>query len=301
MLLEYINARGKTLLFAAPDGMEHTPYYLTGLQGAYGLDVDIQSAEQYPRDGETYIGSRVKPRSITLEGFIHGDDKAADRIRLLETLVPKEIGALTASRGQFKRRIACVIERAPYFKTSRGDKFSILLRCPDPYWTDAGGALSVELNGWEGLLEFELEIPDEDDPSNVGEDAIAGFEFGTRGNASLANALNTGQLTTGFTAVLSAIGTVVNPSLLNIRTRDELRFLLTMYSGDTITVSTSEYDKWALLRRADGSVENAMKYIDPAFVFFALEPGDNICRAGADEGGDLLNAGIEFKPRYLGL
>ncbi|GHU68818.1 hypothetical protein FACS1894184_11690 [Clostridia bacterium] len=306
MKLEYRNARGKTIVFAAPDGWKDTPYLITGVSGAHGLDSEIASVEQFPRDGEVFIGARVEPRTITLDGMIHDHEgrnqTAKYRVPLLETMIPKELGTLTASRGSFKRKIGCIVERAPFFATATGKKFSVTLRCPDPYWTDADGAASVELNGWIGLFEFALAIPDASDGTDTDDpEDIDGIEFGTRGNTSIASVYNAGQITTGFTATITAGGTVVNPSLMNITTQDTIKFRLTMLSGDTIKVSTSEYDKWARWYHQDGTDENAMKYIDPAFVFFALEPGGNICRASADTGGELLNVVFEYALRYLGL
>jgi hypothetical protein len=316
MKLTYTNAKGRSITFAAPDGYRSAEYCVTGLDGVHGLESQLQTIEQYPADGETFVGARVHARDITIQGIIYErrkDEagrpimgKAAPRIALLEAIRPKEMGTLTATRDNgFKRRIQCVPERAPFFNRARGDMFTIQLRCPQPYWLNGDGDVKREFNSWDGLFEFPLEIPGgelgtplwqrrQDNPP-------IGIEFGRRATTHTMNAVNNGDAETGFTARMKAIGEIENPRLVKLITQERLSFALTLNAGDELTLSTQPFDKWARLTRADGTIENAMKYINLDFTFFTLDPGDNSLRATADSGGELLEASVSFSEKFLGL
>jgi len=288
MLLEYENDKWEKVVFCADTGyMRNTSYMLTDFEGGHGLHARITSVAQYPQDGETYVGSRVEARSITLRGWI-ARDKAANRIKMLEIMKPKGRGTLTLIRGKFKRRIRCVVERAPYFASERGDLYTILLYCPQPYWEEASGDSNIVMNGWQGLFEFPLEIVD-------GE----GFEFGTRISSVVMNIENPGDAETGFIATFEAVGSVTNPEIVNVVTGQRMRFEVSMAAGDVLRVSTVPFDKWMTMERSNGTDENAMQYITQDFEFIQLQPGTNMLRAAAEYGGELLNTYLSFRALYL--
>ncbi|GHU80931.1 hypothetical protein AGMMS49992_34070 [Clostridia bacterium] len=290
MILTYTNQLGKEVVFAAEAGaLKYSPYMLTELDGAHGLQSQVLSVAQYPQDGATYIGSRVEPRDITFQGYITRD-KAKNRIALLEVMKPKDLGTLTLTRGKFKRRIDCVVERAPYFASSRGDLFTCLLFCPQPYWEDANGEIDALMNGWIGLFEFEVAIDQE-----------IGVQFGTRTESYVLDVFNPGDAEAGFEAIFEAVGVVTNPQILNVTTGQAMKFNVVMASGDVLRVSTAPYSRWALLTHEGGAIVNAMQYITPDFVFLRLAPGVNQLRASADDGGVLLNTNIRFRARYVGV
>ncbi|MDR1262859.1 MAG: phage tail family protein [Oscillospiraceae bacterium] len=322
MILTYTNNAGQSLTMAAPDGMADTPYYVTGLEGAHGLEMDMNAVEQYPMDGSAFIGSRAKPREITISGIIWGKHKARDRVAMLELMRPKETGMLTATRDlwqlaarsgpvsaesrrdsyRFVRRIPCVIERAPYFARASGDRFTLTLYCAAPYWEDASGATDVEMSQWLAAFEFPLEIPGGwlEEPLWKRNDGI-GFEFGTRAANVITNVVNPGDMPCGFVVDMFATGHVVNPAIVNVATGQRMGFSLTMESGDVLEISTIFAQKYATLTNADGERRNAFKDMTPNFTFFTLASGNNPLLVECGDGDLYTESTVRFRPMYLGL
>ena len=76
------------------------------------------------------------------------------------------------------------------------------------------------------MFEFALEIPE------------TGMEFGMRQPSQIITVNNIGDVACGCEIVFRALGTVINPELLNIDTGEYIRLLTTMNAGDEVRVYT---------------------------------------------------------------
>jgi len=150
---------------------------------------------------------------------------------------------------------------------------------------------SVDIATWIGSFEFPLEIPEE------------GIEMGYRSESLIANVFNGGQESTGMLMRFRAIGTVVNPSLINVNTYEEFKLNFTMLGGDVIEVSTYQGRKTITLIRNNvrSNIFHARKLLSK---FLQLEVGDNLFRYDAEngeEGRNNLDVQMQFTPRLLGV
>lgn len=157
----------------------------------------------------------------------------------------------------------------------------------DPYFYTKNQE-KVDIALWVGAFEFPLEIP------------IEGVEMGYRQQSLIVNVLNEGQESTGMLIRFKALGTLVNPSLINVNTYDELKLNLTMQAGDVIEVSTYKRRKSVTLIR-NGARSNIFNSLDINSKFLQLEIGDNLFRYNAEEGLDNLEVSMTFTPRLLGV
>lgn len=157
----------------------------------------------------------------------------------------------------------------------------------DPYFYKKE-AVHVDIANWVGAFEFPLEILE------------TGIEMGQRSQPLIVNVLNDGQETTGMIVKFKAIGTVLNPSLLNVNTLDELKINTTMTAGDIIEISTYQRKKSVTLIQ-NGIKTNIFNLLDLSSTFLQLEMGDNLFRYNAESGIDNLEVSMNFTPRLLGV
>ena len=189
--------------------------------------------------------------------------------------------------------ISANLEGAPTFHTEREHENVLWLdallqfTANDPYIYESA-AQSVEVATWIGAFEFPIEIPEE------------GIEMGYRSESLIANIFNGGQESTGMLIRFRALGTVVNPSLINVNTYEEFKLNFTMQGGDLIEVSTYRGRKTITLIRNNvrSNIFGSRKLLSK---FLQLEVGDNLFRYDAEESIDNLEVQIQFTPRLLGV
>lgn len=272
-----------------------TAYRLIGVTGIHGLPADVHLQGQYNQVGETYIGSRVNARDITIRGQVIGDSPAEvieNRLHLLEVFHPLPVlhtGQLMVTRGSFQRRIQCVVEQAPAFAEGNGVAFTVGLRAPSPMWEEPQER-RVDVSGWSKGFQWPLDIPQG-----------VGIEFGRRIGGQRISVVNPGATAVGMRIEFRASGYVKWPTLENvglgsITVREE------MAAGDRIVISTMPGSKSARMYPAGSANRNVYKSLSPAdAVGMQLLPWENVFEATAEQGGLLLDTSIYFSPQYVGV
>lgn len=147
----------------------------------------------------------------------------------------------------------------------------------------------VDIALWNDAFEFDLEIPEDE-----------GIEMGYRSESLIVNVLNDGQERTGMIIRFRALGTLSEPSLVNVNTYESLKINTIMQPGDQIEVSTFKRRKRVTLIR-NGISSNIFNLLDISSVFLQLEIGDNLFRYDANEGIDNLEVSMIYTPRLLGV
>lgn len=287
--LTYINSRGETLEFGIDSDFHcNVSKDVTGIAG---IDNTIYSTNSMGQHGDTYIGQRYETRDITIDGNINSANK--DRVlelrRKAEKVLNAELDAmLVYSYKDFVRVIDCKVEGRPTFK--RGNvftSFSIQLNCCNPFWREEEEA-KKDIAAWVSSWEFDFEITSE------------GIEMGYRQPSIIVNVENEGDVKSGMRIEFRAVGTVVNPILFNVNTREYVKINTTMEAGDIITVNTEYGQKGVTLTR-DGEETDYFRYMDIDSTFMQLEIGDNIFRYGADGDSTTLEVTIYYNNKYLGV
>lgn len=288
--LTYINSRGETLEFSITSKYHcNVSKDVTGLSG---IENTIYSTNSMGQHGDTYISQRFEPRDISIKGNINSTDK--DRVlelrRNAEKILNAELNAkLVYTYKDFVRVIDCKVDGKPTFKRSKVfEQFTIPLTCCSPFWREEAET-KKDIAVWVDSWEFDFEIPEE------------GIELGYRAPSLIVNAYNEGDVKSGMRIEFRAIGTVNNPSLLNVNTQEYIKLInTTMVAGDVITVNTDYGKKGAILTR-EGQETDYFKYIDVESTFMQLDIGDNVFRYDAESGLNALEVTIYHYNKYLGV
>lgn len=280
MKLIYENEKGQSIEFSV-----WSPFFLEDFDGLDGLKNNIYTTKGMQQDGATYVSSNLDIRNIIIQGRIKNDAQY-NKPRMISILNPKLSGKLTVVDGNIIKYINCKIEKAPTISNDKVPKFVMSLICPNPFFYDLEVKTDIAL--WKGDFEFPLEL--------LG----SGIELGHREPSLIVNIINESDLKCPLRIEFKAIGTLKNPSLFNINTREYIKINKTMTAGEKITITTGFGNK-KVIQSLNGIEGNAFNYIDLDSTFLQLDIGDNLFRYDADENIDNLEVSIYFAPQFLGV
>ena len=139
----------------------------------------------------------------------------------------------------------------------------------------------------EALFEFPFDI----------EEPIPFSEIVTGMEKSIINA---GDLETGVTITIDAVGTVENPKIYNVDDNTFMILSFTMQDGDTITIDTRQGEKSITLRRG-GSDINLIGHMQRNSTWFQLQPGDNVFTTAADAGAENMMVTFTVVDQFQGV
>ena len=291
-LLKYVNSRGEIITFGI--GSSYHVNVQKDVTGISDITNTIYSTGSMGQNGDTYVGNRIEPRDIEIEGKIRETGKDTqlklrrDAVRILN---PELQGTLYYIYGNYVKKIGAKVKESPRFTHAKlSEEFSILFRCLDPFWRDED-EIREDIASWVGDWEFPCEIDLNDD-----EDMI----FGHHEELVVVTVYNDGHVDTGMRIQFRALGAVENPSLFNIATREYIKINYTMQGGDVITVDTNYGSKGITLLR-NGQETNLYRYMDVDSTFMQLSIGDNTFRYDADSGLSNLEVTVFFAQKYLGV
>lgn len=283
MELVYRNAEGATVKLRPAK-----PYFLSKVDGMGSIRQSVNTFTAPDQDGAFFISGNLDMRNVTLEGNLvaAGPEELAElRRSFLRVLTPKQQGTLVYR----DRQIACVVEEAGFAEgtSHRVPAFFISLLCPSPFF-EAINAIRAELAAWVDAFSFPLSIP------------ASGIEMGYRQPSQIITVENDGDAPCGMEIIFNALGSVVNPSLLNVDTGEYVKLLSTMAAGQELRVFTHFAGK-RVEKLVGTTVSNAFALIDPGSTFLQLAPGENTMKYDAAASLDLLEVSVLYRPLYIGV
>lgn len=279
--LTYVNERGEKAEFSVS-----SPFFISDATGIDGLENNIYSSQGMGQDGSTYVASSLKERNVVVTGTLRGNKRQA-RTDLLHILNPKLSGQLIYESKYVKRFLDVRIEKAPVLTSALMPKFQISFLANNPYWRDT--EIKQEIALWKGNFHFPLCIPKE-----------KGIIMGHREPSLIVNVKNNGDVETGMRIVFKATGTLTNPSLFNVNTREFIKLKTTMQSGQEITINTNVNHK-KIISELDGVESYLLDPVDLESTFLQLKVGDNLFRYNADSNLDNLSVDVYYYENYLGV
>lgn len=256
-------------------------------------------------DGALFNSSRLQKRNIVFKlVYDWNNPKSIEELRLLTySYFPiKKKLRLTFKLDQRTAYIDGYVEsnEPDIFSKQSGCQISII--CPDPYFYSAGEEGKQNTSFSNTTVEFEFpfenELPDE--PT---------IEFGNIELLSANTVYYLGDAEVGITLRLHAIGTVVNPSIYNITTREQMSISseklekltgANFHAGDDIIICTVKGSKSVTLLR-EGKTTNILNCLDKNSNWFQLSQGDNLFSYTADDGSDRIIFEIENRIIYEGI
>lgn len=260
------NERGQQIEFSI-----RSSFFLQNIDGISGLKNIIYQNKGMGQDGSTYMGSTLGNRNIVIQGAIT-ENKEQNRIKLLSIINPKLKAKLIYADGNIKKYVECVVETAPTITKDYNPKYQISLLCPNPYWRDTAES-KKQIVLWKGDFHFPLIIPQD-----------KGIIIGHREPSLIVNIENNGQVKTGMVIEFYARGTLKNPSLFNVNTREFIKVNKEMVAGEKIIVNTN-YGKKKITQDINGVKTDILNYLDivgGGDTFLQLDVGDNLFRYNAE-------------------
>ena len=124
--------------------------------------------------------------------------------------------------------------------------------------------------------------------------------MGHREPSLIVNVSNNGDTKCGMLIEFKATGTVENPSLFDLNTRQFIKINKVMKAGEIITINT-EFGKKKVIQKFNGIENNIMNYLDINSTFLKLDTGDNLFRYNADSNLNSLEVNIYFSPKCGGV
>lgn len=290
--LTYTNERGESIEFSVT-----SVYHCNvskDVDGLTGVTNALHSTNSMGQHGDTYIGQRIEARDIDIFGHINVRDKEQAyelRRQLIKVLNPELDGTLTYEFGSFKRVIGCRMHGKPKIERKKVlQEFSLPMDCLNPFWREETEE-KTDIASWVEAWEFPCEI-EQDNPQSM--------IFGYRAESVIVDCYNEGDVSTGMRIRFTALGTVINPILLNVDTKEFIKLNTTMLTGDVIEVNTRYGNKGATLTR-DGQKQDYFRYVDVDSTFMQLAIGDNNFRYDAEGGVNAMEVTIFYNKEYLGV
>ncbi|MEG0612654.1 MAG: phage tail family protein [Clostridium sp.] len=265
-------------------------YRLLDIEGIESSDYELSIVNTAQFDGGVVVNRRVQNRPISLSADFIGDNQGGERKKLISFFNPNQKGVLIINYDGNERAIEYEIENFNSKITNIYDSlsFTVDLICPNPYWRDLLES-KINIALWKGKFHFPLVMP-----KNVG------VIIGLREPSLIVNANNVGDVESGIMIEFKALGTLKNPSLLNVNTGEFFKINKTMMAGEIIKVDTNRGSK-NVMRNFNGIETNIINLIDLDSTFLQLRAGDNLFRYDSEENLNNLEISIYYNPYYLGV
>lgn len=253
------------------------------------LPVNIYKNKSPNRDGANYEGNTLGVGNVAITFTILAKNTAElekNKHLFIQVFNPK-FGELEIIEG--KRKLKAIPSEVPYMneKHPLEAKGVVNLDVHNPYWQNLS-EVKAEIAKWVGTFSFPLSIPAE------------GIQMGYREPSLIVNVNNGGDVKTGMIIKFRALGTLTNPQLFDVNTREYFKANITMQKGDVLTVNTNEFHK-GLELESGGVVSNVFNTMHWRSDFLQLERGDNLFQYDAETGLDNLEVDIYYNPKSLGV
>ena len=282
---------------------EKSGFAVTSIEGLGPVKADIHTVEVSTRDGSSYNSARTSQRNIVLYlKFLFRnsiEDIRQESYRYFP--VKKPITLIIETDNRTLGIDGYVEQNEPeIFSNSEGTQISII--CPDPYFYSLGknGSNVVTFYGVEPLFDFPF-------PNESVSDST--FEFSAIQTQTYKNVPYAGDIDTGVTITMRAVGDVENVTIYNTGTRESMKIDTDklknitgskIVAGDEITICTLKGFKSATLLR-DGVYVNIINCLSKGANWFQLSKGDNTFAYVADSGAANLQFKIAYNVLYDGV
>lgn len=266
--------------------LTHNPAYsVYNIEGLDPPDAQINTTHNAGYDGSVFNSAYEKDRTIVITMTIESPAEV-NRIALYKYLKTKFPVRVFYKNGTRDVYIDGFVQAMQIGFFQRKQVAQITIFCPKPNFS---GNTSVvqEFYTVNYLFEFPFDISEPIPFSEI----VTGLEK---------SIINAGDLETGVTITIDAVGTVVNPKIYNVDDNTFMILNYTLQSGDTVTIDTRQGEKSITLRRAGADI-NLIGALQRNSTWFQLQPGDNIFTTAADDGDQNMMATFTVVDQYQGV
>lgn len=245
------------------------------------------------QNGSYLTDTVLESRDISITGYVLAENKIEMDVRkkeLIELINPQHDMYLIKDGYKIECRPTSTIKFSIDY-TENNDyecKFIVIFFCANPFWSNLQD-IKIDIALWKGAFHFPLVIPQN-----------KGIIMGYKEPSLIVNINNNGSTEVGMIIEFRARGTLRNPSLFNVNTRQWIKIDKEMIAGEIIKVNTN-FGKKRVEQILNGVISNGFKYLKRGSTFLQLSKGDNLFRYDADSNLDNLEVAIYYNPNYLGV
>lgn len=268
-------------------------YQVIDVDGLAPPNATITNTQIAGMDGSRYASAKLEERNMTLLVKINGNVEK-NRLALYRYFGTKQWCKIYYKNGSRDVYAEGYVETTECGLFTNDEQMQVSVICPDPYfyamhevWNDISQVL--------GLFEFPFAFGAngiEDD--TITDDAI---EFSTYVKDRVVNVLNEGEADTGVIIDIVATGTVVNPIIYNVTTRESFGFKITLQKGDEVTIDTNSGRK-SIRRLSEGIETSLINKVTRGSTWLALTMGENLMSYSADEGAEDMSIIFKHRSKY---
>lgn len=240
--------------------------------------------------GVIATGNKVDSRKVVITGFVLAKTAAEMEQRkryLFRMINPTETFDLIKDSKRITLQASNTAKASTdnYRNNDRLFMFSLECLAVNPCWQDINNH-TENVAMWLPMFHFPLVVPKTD-----------GIIMGLKEPKLIADITNNGDMPTGMIIEFSAKGTLTNPSLLDINTRQKIRLIKQLAAGDVISINTNYGNKQIVC-----DTENYFQYLDlDNSDFLQLNVGENQFKYDADTNSENLEVKIIYNQSYLGV
>lgn len=282
---------------------EKTGLAITSIEGLGPGKATINTTKISTRDGSLYNSAHADNRNIVVHIRYMWKDMIEDARQTSYKYFPlkQKVTLLIETDNRLAAIDGYVESNEPNIFSNASDT-DISIICPFPFFysMEGDGNQITLFSGIEGAFEFPFSN------ESVTENML---EIGTIRNLAENTVVYKGEVETGITIYIHAIGDAGSIAIYNIRTREVMRIdanKISKYTGkgisarDDIVICTEQGKKSAILIR-EGETYNILNCIDRTMDWFKLSKGDNLFTYTAEFGDTNLQFRIENKIVYEGV
>ena len=304
-MVENISLKNKNTLALLELDVVTTPYYILDKVDWGQIESTHHSYKYVNQIGVYVTGTTLETRDIVITGWIvaRSDNQMSERKKMLNRFVnPQQLIELKYKDYAVDFLPDKSIKYSATIKENNNVicKFEISGLAPDPLFRESVQSKTAAATT-RGMFHFPLIIGCGNEDLGNADNLDNGYPtimFGLRQPSLIVDVYNKGVVAVGMTLVFKAMGTMSNPSLINVRTQEYFKINKTLVAGETVTINTTIGEK-KVIGELNGVQSNYFKYRDLNSSWLQLEVGDNLFRYDADTGLDVLECYVYFYNKYL--
>lgn len=280
---------------------ELSGFIVTSVTGLGAGTANINTTDIATNDGSLYNSARVQSRNIVLSlQFLWKDTIEDARQRSYKYFPIKKKVKLVIETDNRLSEIEGYVESNEPNIFSKDETTDISIICPYPFFSSAAGDQTTVFSGIEPMFEFPFSNESLEDNLLI---------MGEIQNKTENVVVYEGDVETGITITIHALGDASNITIYNVSTReimsidtDKLEAMTgsAIVAGDDIVICTVKGQKSVTLIR-EGVFTNILNCLGKNANWFQLSKGDNIFAYTAESGASNIQFKIENKILYEGV
>jgi len=270
------------------------PFQLSQKVNLSGLSANIITSDANT-DGANFLRSNFQTRDVDLEGYIRVSgmkDSIIQKHRdtLYRVFNPKNKVIVEFEDENIYYQIEGYPVSFPVFESGFQNsnhsfqRFLLQLHCTDPFIYKA-----------KKYIVFADVVPKFSFPLQFNS-----VVFGEKSTSGLIETVyNSGVMECPLEIKMKATNTVVNPSLLNVYSGEQIKFNTTLLPGEELYINTGRKKE---ISKITGNIKEPFYYaLDLSSEMMNLRVGDNVFRFAADENEEYLLVEISYRERLGGI